>query len=206
MKPDFDELIDDVSGAERARLLRVHELLLEAGPPAELSPDLEAGPTLAMTMPRRRGRPAAMRRKAMLIAATVAVLAVAFLFGYVTGNHGGTIGAERTLRLTGTTAAPAALASLQILPVDTSGNWPMRLSATGLPTLGPKEYYEVFLVRRGKVYAPCGSFLMTHRNGAVSVTLNAPYRLRKHDTWIVTVQHQGDHEPGAVVLRPTAQT
>ena len=49
--PDFDTLIgQEVAADERERLRRVHELLVTAGPPAELSPELEAGPTLAMTL------------------------------------------------------------------------------------------------------------------------------------------------------------
>jgi hypothetical protein len=195
--PDFDELIDDdVRGAERERLERVHELLIAAGPPAELPPHLE-NPTLAMTLVRRPGR---ARRRVAAIAAIAAVLVVAFVLGYLAGNRGGGLASQTSLRLTGTKAAPNALASLRILPVDTSGNWPMRLSATGLPKLGHKWYYEVFLVRDGKIYAPCGSFVST---GTVDVTLNAPYRLRPHDTWVVTKQQWGDHEAGTVVLRPT---
>jgi hypothetical protein len=196
MKPDFDELIeDDVRGVERERLERVHELLVAAGPPAELPPHLE-NPTLAMTLAHRPGR---ARRRIAAIAAIAAVLVIAFVVGYIAGNRGGGLSAETSLQLTGTKAAPTALASLRILPVDTSGNWPMRLSATGLPKLGKKWYYEVFLVRNGKIYAPCGSFVST---GTVDVSLNAPYRLRPNDTWVVTKQHQGDRKAGPVVLRP----
>jgi hypothetical protein len=54
-------------------------------------------------------------------------------------------------------------------------------------------------VRDGKIYAPCGSFVST---GTVDVSLNAPYRLQPHDTWVVTKQHQGDRKAGPVVLRP----
>ena len=196
MKPDFDELIDDdVRGAERERLERVHELLVAAGPPAELPPHLEQ-PSLAMTLARRPGR---NRRRIAAIAAIAAVLAIAFVVGYIAGNRGGGLTAQTSLELTGTKAAPNALASLRILPVDSSGNWPMRLSATGLPKLGKKWYYEVFLVRNGKIYAPCGSFVST---GTVDVSLNAPYRLQPHDTWVVTRQHQGDRKTGPIVLRP----
>ena len=196
MKPDFDELIDDdVRGAERERLERVHELLVAAGPPAELPPHLEQ-PSLAMTLARRPGR---NRRRIAAIAAIAAVLAIAFVVGYIAGNRGGGLTAQTSLELTGTKAAPNALASLRILPVDSSGNWPMRLSATGLPKLGKKWYYEVFLVRNGKIYAPCGSFVST---GTVDVSLNAPYRLQPHDTWVVTKQHQGDRKTGPIVLRP----
>jgi hypothetical protein len=197
VRPDFDELIDDdVRGPERERLEQVHELLIAAGPPAELPPHLET-PTLSMTLARRPGR---ARRRVAAIAAIAAVLVVAFVLGYLAGNRGGGLASQTTLRLTGTKAAPNALASLRILPVDTSGNWPMRLSATGLPKLGRTWYYEVFLVRNGKIYAPCGSFVS---RGTVDVTLNAPYRLKPHDTWVVTKQQRGDRSAGVVVLRPT---
>jgi hypothetical protein len=195
--PDFEELVDpDVAGAERARLEHVHRLLVTAGPPAELPPHLEAGPTLAMTLAKPRGHGG---RRVALLAATVAILAVAFVLGYLAGNRGGGLATGQTLDLVGTSAAPNALASLRVLPEDTSGNWPMKLSATGLPKVSGKWYYEVFLVRNGKIYAPCGSFVST---GAVDVTLNAPYRLRPHDTWVVTKQQWGGHEAGTVVLRP----
>ena len=40
---DFDALVgDDLEPAEHARLLRVHEMLREAGPPPELTPHLSA--------------------------------------------------------------------------------------------------------------------------------------------------------------------
>ena len=53
--PNLDELVGtDTTGAERERLQHVHDLLLEAGPPPELSPELEAGPNLKMTVGKRR--------------------------------------------------------------------------------------------------------------------------------------------------------
>jgi hypothetical protein len=200
--PRFDDLIEaDVPDAERSRLQHVHELLVAAGPPPELSPRLEAGPTLAMTL----SRPAKPRgRRIALLAATLAILAVAFVLGYVAGNRGGGLAsAQTTMQLSGTHAAPAALAALKILPADTSGNWPMKLTATGLPKLGRDGYYEVFLVRNGKIYAPCGSFVSKGNTRGIDVTLNAPYDLQPHDTWIVTKQKRGDRKAGTVVLRPT---
>ena len=196
--PEFEEIVGaDVDAAERARLARVHALLVQAGPPAELSPELESGPTLGMTM--NRG-PVRVRRRAMLLAAAIAIVALAFLGGYIAGNGGGTASAE-VLKLTGTPAAPHAFASLQIEPVDAGGNWPMRLSVMGLPKLAAHSYYEVFLVRDGKPYAPCGSFKVA-ADRPTTVQLNAPYRLRQSDQWVVTRQMPGSHDPGAVVLRP----
>ena len=200
--PDFDELVGaGLEPAERERLRRVHELLLEAGPPAELSPELEAGPTLAMTL----GRPARrVRRRVMLLAAAIVVLALAFLGGYLAGNRGGGLAGARTLSLTGTRLDPAALASLRIEPSDAAGNWPMQLNVTGLPKLPPNGYYEVFLVRNGEIYAPCGTFVVAGAGHGTSVRLNAPYELEHGDTWIVTKQLPGRSEPGPTVLAPLA--
>jgi len=199
--PDFDELIGpDVEQAERARLRAVHDLLVQAGPPAELSPELEAGPTLALTMQRRQRRGG---RRVLLLAAAVALVAMAFLAGYITGNgKGDGLSAGTTMSLVGTKAAPGALASLRIQPADAAGNWPMKISVTGLPKLPPHGYYTVYLVRNGKPFAPCGFFVISARDRGTSVWLNAPYKLQPHDTWVVTKQLPGNHEAGPVVLRP----
>lgn len=198
--PDFDQLVgSDVDGAERARLRNVHALLVEAGPPPEISPSMAAGPTLGMTMSRQR-KPA--RRRAMLLAATVAVLAAVFLAGYVTGNGGGGTASAEIMKLGGTQAAPAALASLQIKPEDSAGNWPMRLSVTGLPRLKEGSFYEVYLMRDGRPYAPCGSFKVSTKAATV-VDLNAPYHLEHGDSWVVTRQTPTSSEPGMIVMQPT---
>jgi hypothetical protein len=201
--PDFDELVgDDLSPEERERLERVHELLVTAGPPPELTPEMERGPTLAMTLggPSRRR----VERRVALLAAAVTVLALAFLGGYLAGhgNGGSLAGAgARTLKLIGTAQAPGALAALRVQEADPAGNWPMTLTVTGLPSLPPHGYYEVFLTRNGKVFAPCGTFLVKSETGAVSVQLNAPYHLHRGDGWVVTRQLPGQHEAGLVVMK-----
>jgi len=201
--PDFDALVgSEVDADERERLRRVHELLVTAGPPPELSPQIEAGPTLAMTLSRPRGRG---RRRVLLLAAALVLVVLAFLGGYIVGNGGGGgLSSGRTLRLAGTAAAPTAQAALRIGPVDSAGNRPMDLSATGLAKLPPHGYYAVFLVRNGKPLLPCGSFVVAGTSGGVLVHLNAPYHLRPGDSWVVTRQLPGHHDPGAAVLRPTA--
>jgi hypothetical protein len=201
--PDFDELVGpDLDGEEQARLRHVHDLLLQAGPPAELSPEIESGPTLAMTFGRA---PRKLGRSVVLLAAAMAVVAVAFLAGYVTGNGNGTgHRSGHTLSLVGTKAAPAALASLHVDPVDPAGNWPMQLSVTGLPKLPPRGYYTVYLMRNGELYAPCGTFIVAGKTHDTLVSLNAPYDVRGGDTWVVTKQMPGHHEAGPVVLQPRA--
>lgn len=202
--PNLDELIgppdEHEERGERERLRRVHELLLQAGPPPELSPEIEAGPTFAMMLQRPPGR---ARRRVALLAAAVAVVALVFFAGYITGNDSGNGSpGGHTLSLVGTQAAPGALASLRIEPVDAAGNWPMLISVTGLPKLPPHGYYTVYLMRDGEPLAPCGTFVVAGKGTGASVWLNAPYELQKGDSWIVTKQMPGHHDPGPIVLRP----
>jgi hypothetical protein len=203
--PNFDELVGrDLPPEERERLLHVHELLLQAGPPAELSPETESGPTLAMTLARRKREQHIRGRVSLLLAAAISIVVV-FLGGYVTGNS--RVGGEapaKTMELTGTAAAPGALASLKIDHPDAAGNWPMSLSVTGLPKLADHAYYVVYLVRGGKPWAPCGTFVVAGSVHGTSVRLNAPYELEKGDTWWVMKQLPGETEPGPAVLKPAA--
>ena len=199
--PDFDELVGlDIEQDERDRLERVHALLIAAGPPAELSPELEAGPTLALTLARNR-RARRTYRRALLLAAAICILALAFLGGYLAAS-GGESASWKTLSLAGTPEVPGALASLKIEPVDSAGNWPMQLTVTGLPKLPARSYYEVYLVRNGKPYAPCGTFVVDGRSRATSVSLNAPYHFERGDTWIVTKKSPGRPEPGVTMMTP----
>jgi hypothetical protein len=199
-EPDFDELVgSEVDADERERLRSVHALLLQAGPPPEISPDIEL-PTLAMTLARP---PREKRRRIALLAAAVVTLALAFLAGYAAGNgNGDGLSSGRTMQLVGTKAAPSALALLRVQPVDSAGNWPMQLAATGLPKLPPKGYYTVWLMRDGKAFAPCGTFVVAGAGRGVSVSLNAPYRLKAGDWWAVTKHVWGHEGTGPIVLRP----
>lgn len=203
-EPTLDDLIGpDTTGEERERLRHVHGMLLEAGPPPELSPKLEAGPSLGMTLQRRR---AVKRRAMLLLAAALAVVAV-FLAGYaVAGRGGSSPSTSRSLALKGTAFAPNAQATLEVWQSQ-AGNWPMTLTAVGLPPLPPHRYYEVYLVRHGKPWGACGAFRVpSNPQQPVTVTLTAPYTLRKGDSWVVTQPGAGGAEPGHTVLRPAPVT
>jgi len=197
--PEFDDLVGDVPVDERERLLRVHELLVQAGPPPEIPPELEA-PTLAMTLGKPKRSHRHMQRRLALLAAAFVVLAIVFLGGYITGNDSTVTG--RLIRLEGTALAPKAEGSLRVQDADPAGNWPMTFAALGLPKLPPRGYYEVFLTRNGKPFAPCGTFVVKSKDVGVSVQLNAPYKLQAGDGWVVTRQPPDVHTPGPVVLRP----
>ncbi len=200
--PNFDELVDaETTGAERERLRNVHELLVQAGPPPELPPELEAGPNLQITFARRRQR---AKGRAMMLLAAALVGVLVFIGGYAIGNGKGGGGGGNpvtTLNLKGTSAAPNAQASLEVWhPKD--GNWPMTLSVVGLQMLPPRRYYEVYVVRGGKILGSCGVFRVEQTRNPVVVTLNAPYPLQKGDTWVVTRQGAEGAEPGQTVLQP----
>jgi hypothetical protein len=202
---NLDELVGaDMTGAERERLQRAHDMLLEAGPPPELSPKLEEGPSLGMTLQRRR---AVKRRAMLLLAAALAVFAV-FFAGYGVGNHGSgkkTGGPVIAEALKGTSRASQAEGALRVWSSKDGNNWPMTLTVVGLPKLPPHNYYEVYLLRDGKIqgWGLCGAFSVGGSNASeVTVTLTSPYPLEKGDSWVVTRPGAGGTEPGQTVLRP----
>jgi len=201
--PSFDELVGrELPPAERGRLLAVHELLVQAGPPPELAPEIESGPTLAMTLSKQKRERRVRHRVSVLLAAAIAV-GVVFLGGYIVGNtHTGGEAPANVMELSGTKAAPGALASLRISHADAAGNWPMELSVTGLPKLPNHAYYVVFLVRNGKPWAPCGTFVVSGVQHGTVVHINAPYELEKGDTWKVYTYGVGSKKLGPAVLAP----
>lgn len=196
--PSFDELVGgEPTGTERERLRRAHELLVQAGPPPELSPELRAGPQLARVQAIRRRQ--VRRRGMLLLAATLAVAAV-FAVGYAVGNGGSEPNAVGRLALKGTAIAPHARATLAILPrVD--GNWPMQLTVENLPKLPTRSQYAVYLVQQGERY-PCGSFVSSGGSGPMTVKLNAPYRFQTGASWIVVRKPLLSRGLGQTVLRP----
>ncbi|HEY3962041.1 MAG TPA: anti-sigma factor [Gaiellaceae bacterium] len=198
---DFDDLvdIDDLAPEEELRLRRVHDLLLAAGPPAELPPGLHepgAPPTaqvVQFVLPRRR------LAVGLIAAATVA--AAAFGGGYVFGHGKAAPAAFAAKRVVDMHAAAGstALAVLKVAPADSVGNWPMRMTVQGLPAQQQRgAYYELWLTKDGKPAVSCGRFRV-HGN-ATTVDLTVPYNLRQYNGWIVTADVPGGPDPGRVVL------
>jgi hypothetical protein len=177
--PDFEELVgEDLEPAERERLRRVHELLVAAGPPPELPPELRAGREGGAVVPLRRvGR----RRTGPALILAAALAAAAFGAGFLVGDRSDAEAApERTVVMRG----GGARASLAIFPRDDAGNWPMEMTVRGLPELPDGRSYELWLTKDGRPDARCGTFVVA---GAKTVVpLNAPYRLTDYDGWIIT--------------------
>jgi hypothetical protein len=179
--PDFDELVgDDLPAAERDRLLRVHDLLVQAGPPPDLPAAIAAPPeppeATIVHFPRRRARWLAG------IAAAAALALVGFGAGYLVGDR--PPASEFSVSMSGDTGH----ASLAVLAQDAAGNWPMRLTVEGLPE-GAK--YELWLTRHGRLAERCGTFAVGP--GRTEVPMNAPYKLKDFDGWVVV--EAGSRQP-----------
>ncbi|MDP9491604.1 MAG: anti-sigma factor [Actinomycetota bacterium] len=182
--PDLRELVgDDVSAEELERLGRVHELLVRAGPPPELPGDLAEPPpepdgTIAL-LPKRHWRPLA----ALAAALALAAFGAGWLAASERDSGADAFAIDFRVPMQGTQAAPQAVASIAVGERDDEGNWPMAMTVRGLPDLPEGRHYELWLTRDGKAVAPCGRF---RTDGNTVTYLNAPYRLRKYDGWVVT--------------------
>lgn len=179
MTADFDELVgSDLDPQERARLERVHDLLIAAGPPPE---PLEA--PVALQPARRRGA-------LMALAAALAVAAFALGAALVDGSGGRSL--DFTETMAGTPAAAEATATLAVFDLDAAGNWPMELTVAGLPRAKGGRPFELWLTREGELAALCGGFF-TNDDGWATVPMNAPYRFDEFDGWVIV--EQGSETP-----------
>jgi hypothetical protein len=195
-RPDFGELVGaDLTPEERERLQRVHDLLVEAGPPPELPPKLiqpdlddreESGVAF---LPRRR--------LGLALGLAAAVALIAFVGGFVAGHaRQPSFPTVASVPMHGTALASNASGTIDIGELDPSGNWPLRFAVHGLKPLPKGEYYQMFLTTHGKLAASCGTFRI---QSGESVRLNAPYSLRGFDGWVVTLEVPGTHRHRVVL-------
>lgn len=199
---DFRDLVDleGVTPEEEARLRRIHDLLLLAGPPVELPPALER-------VPAERGRargelvelPLPRRRTGALVLLAAALAAIAFGGGYLLGHSKAKPAVFSAARVVPMHGSGGALAVIRIAHPDPVGNWPMEVQVTGLPTQAQRTaYYELWLTRNGKPTLSCGTFRV--HGHTTTVHLSVPYTFAGVDGWVVTAQGPGRPEPGPVVL------
>jgi Anti-sigma-K factor rskA len=194
--PDLRDLVgEETTPQELARLGRVHDLLVRAGPPPELPSELARPPegegTVAL-MPKRHWRPLA----ALAAALAVAAFGVGWLVASAGDSGSGqSFAIEFRVPMQGTAAAPHAVASIALGEKDEAGNWPMAMTVRGLPRLAEGERYELWLTEGGKLVESCGTFRTT---GESVVYFNAPFKLRGKG-WAVT--RSGQRAP--LLLRTT---
>jgi hypothetical protein len=195
LSPDFHELFDmeAVPAEEQQRLQHVHELLVQAGPPAELTPALEqppAPPEPATVTPLAHRR----RRTGFVLVLAAALTAAAFAVGYVSGHHTSSA-AQRVVSLQG----GQAVGTLSVGAKDSAGNWPIDFKVSGLRVQTERyAYYELFLVRHGKPDLPCGGFKVGA--GETSVHFDVPYSIKPTSRWIVTAISHRQRWPGRTVM------
>lgn len=197
---DFRDLIgdDDLSAREEIRLRRVHELLVQAGPPADLPPALLEPPTrppsadvVQFPIPPSRRRPTLM-----LVAAALALVAFGggYLFGHAKAKPA-PFAVNRVVPMHGT----GATAVLRISTRDAAGNWPMQVQVHGLPQQQNRgDYYELWLTRGGRPTEACGQFRVHGKT--TNVTFSVPWSSRGIDGWVVTAQRPDQQSPGPIVL------
>jgi hypothetical protein len=177
--PDFEDIVGaGLDPGERERLRRVHELLVAAGPPPELSTEIARPPRAAavVALPRRR------RLGALALAAALGV--ALFALGFLAGGRSDDYGTFDVVTMTGTGAAQGASARIEIFDADDAGNWPMEIDVSGLGPPAEGGLYEVWLTQDGELVALCGSFL-ADPDGTTVVPMNAPWRLDEFDGWVV---------------------
>ncbi len=200
--PDFDDLVDrEVPEEERERLRRAHELLVQAGPPPELSPELDSVPWPDESqLPLRKP---AQRRPLLLAAAIVTAVGIGFVLGQSMGPSSSSVEAVRVVKLAGTSLNRDATGTLELGKADSYGNWPMLLHVRGLKVLPEGGYYDLYLTQGGKPVVLCGTFNV--KGGQVVVQFSVAYDLNHFDKdgWVITRQLPQNHEPTDVVLKPT---
>lgn len=183
-RPSLDELVEGIEDpGERARLQRVHELLVETEAPPELSPTLATPPPAsARDLPWQR--PRRVRPRFVLVGA---VIVTAFFLGFLTGsadspNQGSASGMTvvRTIELDGEGRAGGAIG---VGAADETGNWPMVVSVWGLQHATDGDYYTLKLTKDGEPTVTCGTFNVSGRR--TTVRMVAAYNLESFDGWVI---------------------
>jgi hypothetical protein len=185
--PDFDELMDGIDRPEeRERLRRVHELLVQAGPPPELSP------ALSTVSPPRSNR----RRLLAGLALAAALAVAAFGVGYFAGDSGdvSAMPVRQSVQLAGSGDASGVI---DLGYKGSDGNWPMTVTVRGLRHLSGGDYYRLALTRDGEVKVTCGTFNVGR--GKTTVRMVAAYDLSGFDGWVVTLWDGETHDEKPVL-------
>jgi hypothetical protein len=191
--PDFDELTGGVEEAdERDRLRRVHELLVQAGPPPELSPALASMAPPADAPVEEDERDVSWLPRRRLGAGLIlvgAVVAATFGLGYLAGGSDSgeneTSGGVEIVRSAPLTGKGGTSGIVNVGQRDANGNWPMIVTVRGLAPLSQGDYYVLALSKNGKPTVTCGTFNVSG-TGQRTVRMSAAYDLKGFDGWVVT--------------------
>jgi len=187
--PELRDLLgDDLPDEERARLERVHELLVAAGPPPELPPSLAEAPG-------RVSRPPSWLRRWRLgagLALAAAIALVAFLGGYAAGHQrsGNGFDTDRSVVLESTGGMQA---KVRFGERDANGNRPMLLNVQGLPRAQDGNYYVLFMTKKGKPIVPCGTFNVRDER-RTTLRFTVAYDLEGFDGLLLAEYRHSNHK------------
>jgi len=144
-------------------------MLIAAGPPPELPPELLDVPT-----GRARVEPIGLprRRAGAALALAAAIALIAFLGGYIAGHSGAGDSFEsvRSVKL-GNRQAEAVV---RFAPKDANGNTTMDVKVKGLRPLPKQDYYVLFMTKAGKPVVECGTFHI-RRGGPTTLHFTVAY-------------------------------
>jgi Anti-sigma-K factor rskA len=187
---DLNELVGDELSPDQLGQLREVDALLRRVPapphdvPARLTAAVAEVPLAARR--ERRGRQVAL---ALAFAAMLA--AASFGIGHWAGSR---FEAAYTVDMAPTASARDAAAIVQVGERDEgSGNVELLVDVSGLPELGPDDYYALWLEQDGEWAATCGYFAVGE--GETSVRMTVSYDFRDFDAWIISATDRDDPEP-----------
>jgi hypothetical protein len=193
----------DVIGHEGPdeRLERVHDMLVDAGPPPQgaLPPAPEVG------RPAVRARPS--RRRWAELALAAALASVALAVGFIAGSRGDGFDAVVTISMHGISPVADASAELAVAEPDENGNIALEMDVKRLPQLPQGGWYELYLSKKGVIGASCGTFVTA--GDETTVLLTVGYDLPgwreagRYDGWVVTAHVAGDKGSGEQILLTT---
>ena len=200
-EPDFRDLVGDEGGHEELdRLRRVHDLLVAAGPPPEMSPAIAHAPEIEESKVLEFKR----RRPATVFALAAAVAAAAFVIGYVVAGKQNGFESTRHLAMHGVGQLAAARAQIDIGTHDVGGNYPLNMSVRGLPTAAERRLVRAAALKHGRPTLSCGSFAVDGRSE--TIRMSVPYDLTEfgklYDGWVV-VRHLPKGAAAPVVMTTT---
>jgi hypothetical protein len=187
--PELRDLLgDDLPDDERARLERVHDLLMAAGPPPELPPSLAEAPDRASRPPSWLPR----RRLGAALGLAAAIATIAFLGGYLTGYHRSysNFNADRSVVLRG---AGSMRAEVRFGASDANGNRSMLVKVVGLPRPPRGNYYALFMTKDGKPIVTCGTFNVRDE-GLTTIRFTVAYELERFNGLLLAEYHHSDHK------------
>ena len=183
-----ERLGDGVPEAELEQLRRVDDALRATPAPPEVPEALTAA---VLSIP---GTRSSFRGRRALAGLAVAACIAGAAFGigfWVAGNPAESAIVERITLNATEHAPPEARMVIAVLAIDEAGNWPMAANVSGLPPLPAGAFYEVWLTRGEELAMSCGRFVVGKDGTAADVWLNAPYKLRGYERWVVTAQLPG---------------